>query len=456
MSALFPGDSFGQSAIPEVLNPANPNSAGIRVSNVTVSSSYFSQSFPSASFSQSFPSASGSGFPSLGSSSTSATMLEAGASFGWSKRGEKSTFSVTYSPSFVRQFQISNYHSFNQSLGVSATRRLSSKLTMAASFQGLMSDFNQLLFAPTQFGSLSGISASFDELVSGLLTGQSSNTGLSQILALAPVNGSPQTAFLYGGRILSTAASVSLGYAQSTRSTFSASMQVSHTQFSNAGSSGSTLGPAALIPVSNMAGATIGWSYAVTPRTTASVNLSSSRSLSRFADAYATAIAASIGRTLSTRWFVDAFFGAGFVKPVHQMFATSPGPAPDFGGTVAYKFKAQTLLGSYTQTISDSYGLGASSTRSSTGGWTWSPTGSSISVSGGFGYSQLTRPTSPTSLNTTSWTANAGLSKKLSSQLFMNASYSYVQFPEALISQGPNLVVNGVMVGLSWSPSARR
>ncbi len=146
-------------------------------------------------------------------------------------------------------------------------------------------------------------------------------------------------------------------------------------------------------------------------------------------------------------------FGAGYVTPVHQTYAASQGAEPVFGGSVGYKFAAQTLLGSYSRMVSDSYGLGSYATESSTGAWTWNRPGSSMSLSSGFGYSHLTGGAFS---NTTSWTAHVTFTRRLPGQMAMNATYSYVQYPETLLLQREDLALSGVMVGLSWSPSARR
>jgi hypothetical protein len=436
----FPSGSFGQSPTLNQLDPLNPNASGLRIADVMVSSSYSSESFSGAS---------GSGFPS---SSASASMVEASATVAWSKSGDRSTFSVLYSPSYFREFQ-SNYHSFNQSISVMGTRKLISGLTLATSFQGLVADFNQLLFAPSLFDGLSATSSSFDELASAILTGQSGNPGLTQLLGAAPVNGSPQNAFLYGGRELNASAMISLIYTSSTRSSFHLSMQAMRTQFLRTGSNGSTIGPTGLIPASTMGSANLGWSFSSTPRTTVGVDVSSSRVFSRFEDAYTTQVAASIGHTLNTRWFMQAMFGAGYITPVRETFAQPQSAEPVFGASIGYKFKAQTLLGSYARSASDTYGLGASATQSGTGAWTWNRTGSSISLSSGFGYTYLSGQAFP---KTSSWTAHVSISKRLAPQLAVSATYSYVQFPEALLARATNLTVTGVMAGLSWSPSARR
>ncbi len=444
VTGLLQSNGFAQSAILDQLNPLNPNASGLHISNVTLSSSRFSESFSS-------PSGLG---PAAGPSGASAMMLQGAATFNWARITEKSTVSATYSPSYMQQFQLSNYRSFNQSFGVSVMRRLGTKLVLTTSFQGLMSDFTQSLFAPTLYGNLSSTPASFEELVSAMLAGQSSNPGLAQLISTAPVNGNAQTAFLYGGRELSASANASLLYALSSRSSFTVSMQAMRTQFLNAGSSGtSSVGPADLIPATTMGSASAGWNYSLTPRTTLGVNVSSSRVISKFEDAYSTQVSGFIGRTLSTRWFVQAMLGAGYVIPERQTFASYRGAEPEFGGSVGFKFKAQTLLGSYNHTVADSYALGAEATQSSAGAWSWNRPGSSISLSASFGYSHLTGPGLP---NVTSWTSQAGFTKRLQSQLVMTASYSYVQYPETLIARTGNLALSGVMVGLSWSPSMRR
>lgn len=442
---FFQSSGFGQSSVMGQLNPLDPNTPGLRLTDVSISYSYFSQYYPGAF--GSLP-----GLPVSGSGGAG-SVIQGSASFGWSKLTEKSTVSISYTPSYARGFEFSSYHSLNQSLGVMASRKLTSKLTLMTSFQGLVTDFSQLLFAPTSYDNLAGTSATFDEFASGILTGQSTNLGLSQLLALAPVNGSPQTAFLYGGREMSAAASVSLLYSWSSRSSFDLSVEAMRTQFLSTGSAGNSLGPASLIPETTLGSANLGWSYSLTPRTTLGVNVSSNRVVSKLEDAYSSQISGSIGRTLTTHWFAQAMFGVGYINPVRQTFAVPPGTEPEFSASIGYKFKAQTLLGSYSRMVSDSYGLNAYATQGSSGAWTWSRPGSSISLGAGFGYSHLSGSTLS---NTTSWTGHAGFTKRLQSQLSMNATYSYAHYPERVTLGAPNLALSGVMVGLSWSPSVRR
>lgn len=441
-AVAFPACAFAQAGLLGQLDPFSPNASGLHITDVTISSSYYSESFPGVT-----------GLPAGVPAGLSATMLSGSIGLGWSKSTTKSMFSVNYRPSYFRTFQSSSYRSINQSLGVTASRKLSSKLSASGSFQGLVSDFNALLFSPTLFGSLSAAPATFQELLSAMLLGQTGNSALAQLISAAPVNGSPATAFLYGGREFSASANVSLAYAQSTRSSFNLSMSAARTQFLNTGSTGTMIGPASVIPDTTMGNAALGWSYLLTPRTTVAVNVSSSRIFSRFEDEYATQITGSVGRTLTPHWFVQGMFGAGYIMPVHQTDTRYRGAQPVYGGSVGYKFKAQTLLASYTRSASDPYGLGEYANDSGTGGWAWNRPGSKNSLSASAGYSRLSQPAFP---NVTSWTAQAGFSRRLQTQLVMSATYSYVRYPQRVFLQAPDIALNGVMIGLSWSPSFRR
>lgn len=441
---VFQSSGFGQDATPDLISPITQMPWGLHVSNVSLSSAYFSESYPGTS---------GLGSTPLPGGSLSGSSLSASATINWAKVIDGTNISVNYSPSYVREFQFSNSSSTTQFVGVSANRKLHQKWTLAGSFQGVISDFNQLLFAPSLYSSLSAAPATLEELLAAMLTGQSTNSALLQLVTAAQANGSPQTAFFYGGRVLSASAGLSLSYAQSTRSTFTFSMVGVRTQYSSVGGTSVNLGPNVLIPKTTAASASLGWAYSLTPRTTVSVGVSSSRSYSQFADGYSSSATVSIARTLSPHWFVGATGGVGYITPLHETFKVPTPLVPQFGGSVGYKFAAQTLLGTYSRSSYDAYGLGASTTETGSGGWTWNRPGSSMGFSGSAGYSRLTSPGFP---NLTSWTARASVSRKLQSQLSMVVSYSYARYPESLLGQVGDLGLGGVNVALNWWPSGSR
>lgn len=426
----------------QTFNPISSESNGIHLYNVNVATSYASNAY-------------GAGVVGLNTSSSDShlTMMQGAASFGWSNRAEKSNFSITYSPSYVQSFRASNYTSLNHSMSMSFGRALGRKWTLGGSASGLVNDFQQLVFAQSPYGGLASVPASFDELFAAILTGRSTNVTLSQLINAAPLAGSPESAFLYGGRLFSLSASASLGYAISSRSTISGSFQAIRSQSLNDRHDAPGITPRSAVPSTSAGVANLGWTYALSPRTTVGVSLSSARTLSAFQDAYSSSVNLTIGRALSRRWFVQGSVGAGSISPVRETFNPTRNVQHQFGAGLGYKLYAHTFVGSYSRSISDAYGLGANATEASTAAWTWKRPGRGISVSAAYGYSRLIGPAFPTP---GSWSGQIAVSRVLNDHLVMSAGFSYAQFPRSILISGQNSGLTGVNVSLNWSPSARR
>jgi hypothetical protein len=385
----------------------------------------------------------------------SLTMMQGSVAFGWVRSIAKSSLSVTYSPSYVRGMNGLDYASTNHNLAVSVSRNLRAKWSLGGSVTGVLSDFNQLLFARSRSVDLVAIPATFDDFAAALLTGRSVDPVLTQTINAAPVVGSPETAFLYGGRIFSVSAAGTVSYAYSSRSSLSLSMSTTRTQFFSHGTSeAGGLGRTGFsVPWTTSGTPSLNWGYSLTPRTTIGASLTTSRTVSQYQDAYSHQTGMSLGHTMSSRWFVQGTLGVGWIKPVRQTFQPNRGPQLTYGGGIGYKVYAHTLVASMNRSVSDVYGLGANATESSTAAWAWKRPGQSISLTSSFGYSRLV---GPTFLNSRSWTAAVGAGKALNSQMAISASYSYVRFPTAVASSLPDLTRSGLSVSLSWSPSERR
>src|SRR4051794_6090324 len=435
--------AYGQIST-QSFNPISSEANGIHLYSATVSSQYSSNAYGLGLV----------GLAQTGSNaSTPVSMIEGSVDLGWARRGVKSNASVTYSPSYLRSVTGYEYNSLNHSLAASLSRSFGPKWTLGGSATGMVNDFQQLLFAQSQYGNLSAIQSTFDELVGAMLTGRSTNAALAQAVNAAPVVNSPETAFLYGGRLFSTSANLSLSYAYSSRSSFTAAIQGNRTQNLRTGDDVSGSTPRSAVPYTSAANASLGWSYSLTPRTTMGVEVSETRSRSAFQDAYTQRASISIGRTISTRWFVQVMGGAGTIRPIRQTLNPTRDLQPQFGGSVGYKLYAHTFLASYNRSISDMYAVGANTTDVSGGGWTWKRPGRGISLSGNFGYLRLIGPGFPTP---GSWSAQAGVSRAMRDHLVMSVSGSYVQYPRTIFVAGPRVTQTGVSVSFNWSPSGRR
>jgi len=121
------------------------------------------------------------------------------------------------------------------------------------------------------------------------------------------------------------------------------------------------------------------------------------------------------------------------------------------GGTIGYKLRSQTLLGSFNRSIGDSYGLGSASTNVATAGWNWSVPGSSWSVSATYNYQQLNGST----LNgNESWRAVGSIARALSRHIFASLQYTYFKVPPTFsLGNGTIDEQSGISMSLAWAPS---
>jgi hypothetical protein len=438
---VLPGTAGGQSFDYDLFNPLSSKQAGVHLYGASVSTSYFSNAYGLGLTGQ-----------NPATVSSNAAIVSGSAVFGWSRQLPSSNISVTYAPTFLQSALLSGYRSTDHSLSASANTAFKKKWTLAAAVRGVVMDFNQTLNTQPQFGTISAAPATFDEFFGAMTAGRSDNTYLARALAVSPVADSPETAYLYGGRELSASGTVSVGYEQSTRSSYRLSADVMRTQFlPQDGSNG--LDGAFLLPKTTTAGLGAVWIYSLSPRTTASFDVSSTRALSIYEDQFVNHFNVSIGHTMSRHWFLQGMMGMGVTSPLRQAVDTGGFAQQEYGGSVGYKLYAHTFVGTYSRMVSDVYGLGANATETSGGAWTWKRPGRSISGSTTFAYSHLIGPNFP---NEGSMSFTTGVAKALDDHTVLSVSYRFLQYPQQMFTAAPNRRMSGVTLALSWSPSARR
>jgi hypothetical protein len=428
-----------QTSLLQQLDPLSASSNGIHLYGVSVSEGYFSGNY-----------APGFGMSLLSGSSGQNLVSMVTTSLGWSRASQNSSISVVYAPSYVRGLYFQDFHTTNHTLAIDASRSVGAKWRMGLSVSAILSDFNELLFAPTAYGNIASTSATFDELAGAVLTGTTTNQALGVAASAAQAVSAPQSAFLYGGREFSSAAILALTYQRSQRSTLRVSLGGVRTQtMAQAG----TTSRGYYVPQTTSGSVSIGWSYALNTRTNFGVSVAEGRIFSTYLSDYSTQANVSFGHTMSRRWFVQGSGGIGYITPVYQRVTLPRNIQYLFNGGVGFKTFTQTFLGSYSRTVADSYGIGASATDSSSASWVWRKPGSSISLYGVFGYMRFL---GPAYLNGGSWTESAGIARALGDHLSISASYSHVSLPATLALAATNLSQSGAIVSLSWSPSARR
>ena len=438
----------GQTGAASFFNPLSRSQNGIHLYGVSLYGGYYSAGTPvgmdlaGASFT-----------PPSFQSQNGTTVFGAGATFGWTKVTDRKTITATYSPSYFGTAENSQFNQLNHGFSFTGVKK-AGRWTLSTALAGVVSNLEQLYFAPNTLSSAAGTPANFEDLAAAILAGKITDPQLTGILAGAPLLGSPEQAFYYGNRILSATLQTEASWAASERSSFEFSLsgaRLQHLQHAKVSDSSGSSTP--LLPQTTSASVTVGWSYAISPRTQFGVNAATSRSFSKFQEGYATTSTLSLGRTMSQRWFVQLRAGAGKMTYTRQTFPGGRNVQFQGGGTLGLKTRAHTWMASYDRSIGDIYGLGSSTTNGATGAWNWHAPGSGWSSSASFGYQRLT---SSVFQNTESWHGGASLGRALGGHLFASVQYVYTKFPSNIRLEGYNFEESGVMVALTWSPSPYR
>jgi hypothetical protein len=366
--------------------------------------------------------------------------------------GEKGSFAFNYTPSYVTTLYSENgtsgHGSLNHTLGINWRRRLANKLAIVASANGLLSSFEQMYFAPGLLASVASVPTRFEDLAGAMLAGRHTDAQLAALLTRSPLQASPEQAFPYGSRILSASASVGLVWNRSSRTSLGVTASGNRSQSVRAaGVTGAAVahsGP--MLPQMTTASASISWSYSLSPRTQFGVQATSTRTLSSLQKGYASSGTASLGHTMSRRWFLQGRGGVGSLNYSQQQYSTPKSVQYLFGASLGFKTASHTVVAAYDRSLGDAYGLGSGTTGSASGGWSWARPGSAWTASAGSGYQQLHNAAFR---GTISWRGHAGLTRLLGKSMQVNWQYVYLQLPHQSL-RGQAQTQHGVLVSLAW------
>jgi hypothetical protein len=422
-------------AAPAALPPAGP-----QILSVSAYAAYYSSSLPETTNTLQANSAN---LPADGGWGGS-------IAFGWSKFTERTTFSVRYTPSYTADVQYSSLDALNQAFSFNVMRKLTPRWNLGFSVAANYSTLEESLFAPTTLSDVAAVPSSFNQLSSALLAGNfANNQQLGVALTNSPLVQSPLATVLYGQKIFTSSAQSTLSHSLSPRLSVTFSGGGSRTQYisqNRATTPGTT--PVLTNTTSGTAGVAV--SYSLSPVTQIGGTLTTNRVSSSLETAYTTTSMATFGRTLGRRWVIQLRGGLGVLNQVGQAYSPLEAkPTPAAGGSLAFKTTSQTFLGSFDRTVSDSYGLGASSTSTATAAWQWSRPGSLWSLQSSFNWQQLQ---SNALANTSGWRATAGLNRAFGPHLAMLWQYTYLSYAGGLQTAAYSFSESAVRVSMTWTP----
>jgi hypothetical protein len=439
LACLGAGTATAQFDAATFFNPLSASRDGIHLYNVSVYGGYFSGGIPFEVSSVN---------PFLNTGSTAVT--GGSANFGWSRTREGTSLAISESLSYMAYPE--HFVQPNTKLTLNWSHKIGQKWSISMAGTGQIVNLQESYFTANGLGVAASLPTTFDGLSAAMLKGTFTDTQLASALTGTSASLRPEQAYLYGQQVGSASAMIGLSYAPSGRSSFHANFIANRTQTLNFGSSTPTI--QALLPQTTTGSVNVGWSYSLTPRTQIGLDVGSSRVFSRVQNGYMSNAEFSIGRTMSEHWFVKGQIGGGLLTYRRQIAATPSNVQYTTGGSLGYKIRSHTLLGSFNRMIGDSYGLGSGSTNVATAGWTWRAPGSSWSVSATYNYQQLN---GSALLTSESWRATGGIARALSPHVFVTVQYAYFKLPPTFLPANGTLdAQSGVTMSLSWSPSQYR
>jgi hypothetical protein len=412
---------------------------GLEIRSVSVYAAYYSSSLPNSGSFQA-------GTPTLGADLAvgGSTQIE------WTKYSERSSFSLSYIPSYTGRVQYSEWNALNHAFSLNTGRKLTPRFNLSFSVGADLSSLDQFLFAPTVFSTAASVPASFNDLSAAMLGKNFSNPQLASALTAAPLADSPARNLIYGERVFTSGVQSSLSYSWSPRLLVNFSGSAGRTQRVWENRAGAPQS-AYLVPDTTSGNVGLGVSYAISPVTQLGGNVSTSRIVSSLQDVYTTTTTASLGRSFAERWFLELHGGVGVANPVRQTsyFRLSTTPRPVAGGSLGFKTFTHTVLGSYGRTVSDSYGVGAATSSSSSVSWRWSQPGRAWWLESSLGWEQLQ---GGALADNSTWRANAGLGRRMSSNVVLLVQYVYLDYLGRLEQTAYSQSQNAVRLSVMWNP----
>lgn len=404
-----------------------------------------------------------SGLPTSAGIQSGLTHLPADLGFGgsadfvWSRFTDRSTIALSYTPSYVGRVRYSSLDALNHSFTLNLNRKLAPRWTYLFALGGDLSSIDQAIFSPTTLTKVASVPSTGDELAAGLMGSPvPTNTQLGTVLTSAPLLNSPEQTLLYGRRMLTASLDSSLRYSISPRLSLTMGVTGNRTQHVSDNSPAGTQNSFLISDTTSGAGR-VAVSYAISPQTQLGADINVNRVVSRLADVYTTTALANWGRNVGSRWILQAHGGLGVSHPVRQSLyyalATKPGPA--FGGSLGFKISSHTLLANYDRTVSDMYGLGASTTSSVGGSWRWKPLGRGWWITNSFGWQQLQGDKSAASAfvlsNMSGWRANSDFGHSLGPRLAVLVGYAYLDYSGGLQNTAYKFSQNAVRIAFAWT-----
>ncbi len=384
----------------------------------------------------------------------------ANATLGYFRAGERSLVSWAFTSSYVQRMHSAELNAWTNTMSLGWTRRLSPRLAMSVSGSGALGSATDLLFMPSSSMRLANAGGTPEELASVVLTGTSTNPVLSS-LSTASSLVDPQTlSMLYGRSALAVDGQMILDYTHSPRLSFRWRAGGTRTQPWRVSSD--PIAPQQLISQSVSGYFEMGMKYAMSPRTQVGFELSTQRSHSRINDGYSSSAMLYLGRTMTRRWFLALYGGAGALNPVRSQLVSGSahtGVSYQAAGSIGYRNLSHTILFSGSRLVSDSYGLGAAATTAGGITWVWQRAGSGWWLGADVAYHELSGASGLATAGRDkleSLTVTPTIGRRITGSTVAQLQYLFTDFSSPITTtRGSDKYQHAARLSVVWLPGAR-
>jgi hypothetical protein len=367
---------------------------------------------------------------------------------GWRNQGGKNSISVVYSGSYFGRRQYTDLNAFGHALNLSFSRKVRSKWAVSLTAAADIRTFAQYLFQPQPVSVLSQLPGSAGDLAAAYSIGAFSSDQAAATLSGSQLMATSGVAdLIMANRVLFYQGQASASYAHSSR------LSLNFSSFSAGGQQ--SFGGKQALPMPRSIGAMAGMSlsYALNPRSVIGFNVNESIMQTQFQRGYSTNGSASFGRKMGVHWFLNLSAGMSYSQVKATGYSAPPSRQVIGSGSIGYRTRAHTFLGSYNRSSQDVFGTAAGLNSVASGAWNWLRPGSPWTVFSGFGYHQI-RNAGFASL--TGWRTSVGISRTLSNQFSVNCEYAYLNSTGTYLGSFYKRNVQTAQLSFRWHPQGVR
>ena len=423
-----------------------PDSArGFRINGATLSSGYYSAITPFGSATLIGPAT-----PVFGADVSNTFS----ASLSYHRRSPTSNFEITYTPSYERYWRNSQLNMLSHDLTITTSRplQLSRRVSLDISGSGDVTNTRQYLFNMGSLNRAAGASSTFDELAGSTL-GTPTATGAASLPAVsAPTLDSAAEQLFFGDRVLMAGLQATFAYAWSPRLHVGVTLGGSRYQHLGGQDTLAAMPQSAfLLAQATTAIGGVTAYYSLSPRTQIGGEVTTTRNFSRLQQGFVTTSTFTIGRKMGPHWFAQAKGGVGLLNVNGDKSDSSKQPQYLAGATLGIKTRAHTFMLSPERTITSAFGV-AYNTTDVQAAWMWQSRARTWQLSSGAGYQRFV-DTAISKVN--AWRGAIAAGRRLGSQFVAQVQFSQMSYSARLELAPYRLSQRGVLLSLSWAPSAR-